>query len=64
MEQTEQDFREIERERDLPPDEPAGGSSDDLPATCVVCGEPVDVDGYLDVDGYPHHLDCLPKGER
>lgn len=29
-EQTEQDFREIERERDLPPDD-TGGSSDDLP---------------------------------
>lgn len=34
MEQTEQDFREIERERDLPPDEPYRGAIH----ACEECG--------------------------
>jgi ABC-type ATPase with predicted acetyltransferase domain len=47
MEQTEQDFREVERARDLPPDEPYGAALWE----CPECGEDI---GAND----PHAPDC------
>jgi hypothetical protein len=59
---TENDLRDIERDRDLPPDEPHPRRTLE---TCVECGRVIaPADRYEDENGYPRHLACLELGDR
>ena len=47
-------------------DEPEVSEAPDDPVIlCVACDRPIEPTArYWDTDGYPHHMLCLPRGER